>query len=292
MKTTLLRFAGLAIWAVSSLVAAERPLRVVALNTVLVEIAREVGGDQVEVNGLVRPGVDPHVFDPSAADLRAMVDADLVLASGLQLESYLDRLLTKIGPVGKVVVVGDALPLVLTLAGGEKDPHWWHSVGNVAHATDVVRAELTRLRPGAAAQFAKRAQAYGERLKALEVWVSGEMATLAPAQRQLVTSHDAFGYFARDYGFTVHAIAGLSPDGETDARHLARIIDLIRREHIRAVFAESSVNSALVANLVAETGVRLGGSLYADGLGAADSDGATYEAMYRHNVRTIVGALR
>jgi len=275
-----------------SLAAAARPLRVVALNTVLAEIAREVGGGQIELNGLLHPGVDPHTFDPSAADLRAMVDADLVLASGLQLESYLERLMTRIVPAGRVVVVGDALPSVLTLAGGEKDPHWWHSIDNVIFAIDLVRKELARLRPANADAFALNAQAYTQRLLTLKTWVAGEMATLPPARRHLVTSHDAFGYFARDHGFTVHAIAGLSTDGEPDARHLARLIDLLRREHIRAVFAESSVNSALVANLLAETHVHLGGTLYADGLGSANSDAATYEAMVRHNVRTIVEALR
>jgi zinc/manganese transport system substrate-binding protein len=272
--------------------AAPRALRVVALNTVLVEIAREVGGDQAAVNGLVRPGVDPHAFEPSAADLRVLVDADLVLASGLRLESYLDRLVGKLAPKGRVVVVGDALPAVLALAGGEQDPHWWHSIDLVIFATDLVRAEMTRLRPAAAAEFARGAKAYRERLVALKDWVAGEMATLPPAGRHLVTSHDAFGYFAREHGFAVHAIAGLSSDGEPDARQLARLIDLLRREHVRAVFAESSVNASLVTNLVAETGVRLGGTLYADGLGTADSDGATYEAMVRHNVRTIVEALR
>lgn len=272
--------------------AGDRPLRVVALNTVLAEIAREVGGDQVRVTGLVPPGVDPHTFEPSGADLRAMADADLVLASGLQLESYLDRLVTKIGAPGHVVVVGQALPSLLIEAGGEKDPHWWHSLDEMNFATELIRTELTRRRPAAAEYFARQAQAYEQRLAALKTWVTGEIATLPPTQRYLVTSHDAFGYFARDYGFTVHPIAGLSTDGETDARQLARLIDLIRREHIRAVFAESSVNSALVTNLVAETGVRLGGTLYADGLGTADSDAATYDAMMRHNVRTIVEALR
>ena len=292
MRTLLLRLAVVGLFGLPSLAAAERPLRVVALNTVLAEVAREVGGSSVAVTGLVRPGVDPHTFDPSAADLRAMVDADLVLASGLQLESYLDRLVAKMGPAGKVVMVGDALPSVLALAGGEKDPHWWHSIDNVIFATELLRAELTRLRPADAPAFSVRARAYAERLRALKRWVAGEMATLPPARRQLVTSHDAFGYFARDYGFTVHAIAGLSTDVEPDARQLARLIDLLRREHIRAIFAESSVNSALVANLVAETGVQIGGTLYADGLGTADSDAATYEAMYRHNVRTIVAALK
>jgi len=272
-----------------------RPLRVVTLSTVLAEIAREVGRGGAGVVNLVEPGVDPHTFNPSPAEIRTLIDADVVLASGLKLEGYLDRLVASVGPRGRVVAVGDALPVVLSIpqagTGGEKDPHWWHSIGNMLVAADLVRAELTRARPASADLFARNAQAYRGRLAALRDWVSAEVATLPPARRQLVTSHDAFGYFAHDYGFEIHSINGLSTESEADAKHLARLIDLIRRERIRAVFAESSANPRLVANLVEETGVRLGATLYADGLGPAGSGAATYEAMYRHNVLAIVGAL-
>ena len=272
-----------------------RPLRVVTLSTVLAEIAREVGGARVEVVNLVRPGVDPHTFNPSPADIRTLVDADVVLASGLKLETYLDRLVASVGPRGRVVAIGDALPVILSMppsgAGGEKDPHWWHSIDNMLVAVDLVRAELARSRPASADLFALNALGYQGRLAALKVWASAEIATLPPARRQLVTSHDALGYFARDYGFEIHSINGLSTESEADAKHLAGLIDLVRREKVRAVFAESSANPRLVANLLEETGVLLGGTLYADGLGPAGSGAETYEAMYRHNVLAIVGAL-
>jgi len=272
-----------------------RPLRVVTLSTVLAEIAREVGGGGAEVVNVVEPGVDPHTFNPSPADIRTLIDADVVLASGLKLEAYLDRLVASVGPRGRVVAVGDALPVVLSMprsgAAGEMDPHWWHSIANMLAAVDLVRAELTRARPASADLFARNALAYQGRLAALGVWVTAEVATLPPARRQLVTSHDAFGYFAHDYGFAVHSINGLSTGSEADAKHLAGLIDLIRRENIRAVFAESSANPRLVANLVEETGARLGATLYADGLGPAGSGAETYAAMYRHNVLAIVGAL-
>ncbi len=275
-----------------SLVRAEdRPLRVVTLNTVLTEIAREVGGGQISVNGLVKPDVDPHSFDPSASDIRALAEADVVLASGLSLESYLDRIASNTGKA-RVLKIGDALPSVLSTGGSEPDPHWWNSIDNVLFASELVRAEYARLRPSSATEFARNAQAYRRRLLALKTEIAREIDTLPPEKRHLVTSHDAFGYFARDYGFTVHAISGLSTDSEPDARHLATLIDLIRRKHIKAVFAESSVNSKLIANLVRETGVRLGGTLYADGLGVAGGDAATYEAMVRLNARTIVESLR
>jgi len=272
-----------------------RPLRVVTLGTVLAEIAREVGGGGAEVVNVVEPGVDPHTFNPSPADIRTLIDADVVLASGLKLEAYLDRLVASVGPRGRVVAVGDALPVVLSMprsgAAGEMDPHWWHSIANMLAAVDLVRAELTRARPASADLFARNALAYQGRLAALGAWVTAEVATLPPARRQLVTSHDAFGYFAHDYGFAVHSINGLSTGSEADAKHLAGLIDLIRRENIRAVFAESSANPRLVANLVEETGARLGATLYADGLGPAGSGAETYAAMYRHNVLAIVGAL-
>ena len=310
MKKNLLSLAlalslGLATSAPAS-AADDRPLRVVTLHTVLTEIAREVGGHRVEVVGLLQPGIDPHTFDPSAADMRKLVDADVVLISGLQLEHYLDRLAAQRREKGSVIAVGDALPSTLASTNGhaeksgdnpsetadEKDPHWWHSIDNVLFATDLVRAEFSRLRPAWADDFARNAQAYEQRLFALKSWAATEIAKLPPQRRHLVTSHDAFGYFARDYGFTVYPISGFSTESEPNAKHLAQLIDLIRAQHIKAVFAENNVNPRLISNLVSETGVRLGGSLYADGFGPAGTDGATYESMVRHNVTTIVSGLR
>ena len=296
MKAALLRAAS-ALAACAALAArGEAPaLRVVTLGTVLAEVAREVGGGGASVVNLVGPGVDPHTFNPSPADVRALVDADVVLASGLGLEAYLDRLVAGAGPRGRVVEVGDALPVVIRAPGagpgGERDPHWWHSIDDVAAAAELVRAEFARARPGSSEAFARNARAYERRLAALRAWVEAQVATLPPGRRQLVTSHDAFAYFARDYGFAIHPINGLSTESEADGRRLASLIDLIQRERIRAVFAEGSANPRLVANLVAETGVRLGGALYADGLGPPGSGAETYEAMVRHNVRAIVAAL-
>jgi zinc/manganese transport system substrate-binding protein len=292
--------------ATKSFAGAEKPPRVATLNTVLTEIAQQVGGENVVVDGIVHPGVDPHAFDPSAADMRALTEADLVLASGLQPDSYPDRLVTQFKGKGTVLLVGDRLPIALTVSQtnhlefhhdskstpGEIDPHWWHSLENVTLVTDLVRDALTKLRPDLGEQFAKRASAYRTQLLGLKSWADTEFRQVPPAERYLITSHDAFGYLAHDYGFEVHAISGLSTEGEPNAKHLAALIDLIRRKKIHAVFAENNVNPSVIANLVAETGVKLGGTLYADGLGPSDSDASNYEAMYRHNVRTIVEGLR
>jgi len=274
---------------------AAAPLRVATLSPVLTEIARTVGGADVTVTGLLPPGVDPHTFEPAPADMRALADADLVLASGLGLENYLNKLAVNSGTRARIAAVGDSLPdRVLTIeARGrrEPDPHWWNSIAATKAATREVARELARLRPESAADFSRRAAERVEQLDVLDAWVRQELAPLPPARRQLVTSHDAFGWFARDYGFTIHPIAGLSPEAEPNARAVAQLSDLIRRLGIPAVFIENSEGSKLAAAVAREANVQLGGTLYPDGL-VPEPDGSTYEAMYRHNVLTIVAALK
>jgi zinc/manganese transport system substrate-binding protein len=274
---------------------AAAPLRVVTLSTVLTEIARKVGGPEVTVTGLLLPGVDPHTFEPAPSDLQQIVGADLVLASGLGVEAYLDKLAANSGTNAVVVEAGDSLAdntLYLEENGHrEPDPHWWNSVAATKRVVRSVAAEFSRLRPGSGAAFSARADELILSLDALDAWARAQVAAIPPRRRQLVTNHDAFAWFARDYGFTVHPISGLSPDSEPGARDLARLSDLVRSEHIPAIFVESSENSALATALADETGARLGGMLYADGL-SPDGDGATYAGMFRHNVLTIVDALR
>jgi zinc/manganese transport system substrate-binding protein len=297
----------------TALSATETPLRVVTLNTVLTEIASAVGGDAVNVTGLIKPGMDPHAFEPSPSDVRTASEADIVLASGLSLEAYLEHIVTNTRAAHRLILVGDALPNILTLPAGshaseddvhshsahnqgdndgERDPHWWQSIDNVLVATTLVQTEFTRLRPASTENFAHNAEVYRHDLLKLKAWADTEVGQLPPAKRLLFTTHDAFGYLARDYGFTIYSIIGLSTDGEPNARHLAALIDLIRKNKVKAVFAENSVNSRLIAQLVAETGAQLGGTLYADGLGTSDSPTATYAAMFRHNLSTIVEALK
>jgi zinc/manganese transport system substrate-binding protein len=286
---------ALAMLASGRLPAADGPVRIVTLSTVLTEVARQVGGGQVLVEGLVLPGVDPHTFNPSPRDIRAIVDADLVFASGLNVEGYLNRLLTNDVAKGRVVLVGDALALPITSMSRngtiEEDPHWWHSIDNVLAAVEIVRAELTHARPASGADFSANARTYSGQLNALKEWVGAEVAKIPADRRILVTSHDAFGYFARDYGFTVESINGFSTEGEPDARRVAAVIDLIRSRGIKAVFVEGGANPSLVENLRRETGVHLGATLYADGLGAPGSGAQTYESMYRTNVAAIVDGL-
>jgi zinc/manganese transport system substrate-binding protein len=274
-----------------------KPLRVVTLSTVLTEIATAIGGDDVVVQGLVLPTVDPHTFDPTPRDIRAAVEADVVLASGLGLESYLDRLVARGDRTMNLVIAADALrdpaklPLEFADHPDEADPHWWQSPGAVREVSLLIATAFRTARPEQASAFDTRSRAWLEKLDQLEAWARGRAAQIPAEQRHLITSHDAFGWLARDLGLKVHPIKGLSSESEPSGRHVAELVDLIKRQHIRAVFAENIENSRMIDSLTTETGARLGGTLFADGLGPPGSGAETYEAMYRHNVTTIVDAL-
>lgn len=171
-------------------------------------------------------------------------------------------------------------------------PFYGHGLANVRAVTLQVRDTLATLRPESKAGFEVRAAAYVARLDALAAWAQQEVAVLPAARRCLVTNHDAFGYLVRDYGFTVHPLQGVNPEAEPNARELAELTDFIRREKIPAVFADNTENPKLLAAMIRETGAKLGGTLYADGLGAAGTPATTFADMYRHNLGTIVSALK
>jgi zinc/manganese transport system substrate-binding protein len=279
------------------------PLRVVTLHPILTEFASAVGGEAVRVEGLVPGGVDPHTYEPSPREVAAARSADLVVATGLHLESYLERLADPDRQADRIVRIGERLPIRLTLdpehpgcsvacGAGEADPHWWHGLNNALFVADLLRAEFTRLRPAEAAGFAARAQTLQQKLFALQAWAGREIATLPPARRQLVTTHDAFGHLARELDFTVHPVGGLSTENEADARRLAELIATVRRLGVRAVFADAEGSDRVVRTLASETGATLPPALHADGPGAPGSGVETYEAMYRHNLSTLVAALR
>ena len=273
--------------------AAER-IRVSSFSTVLTEIAEQVGGDELMVTGHVRPGVDPHDFQPTPADLKTVGAAELILISSQHMESYVDKL--KKNSRARIVEIGAAIPGSAGRKGAAAkgaeidDPHWWHSIGRVQQATRLVRDALVKLRPEAEKRFTENAEKYLARLDALARWARREIAQLPRDQRKLVTSHDAFQYFARDHGFTIHAIEGISSADQPSSQHVAKIIRIIKGERVKAIFTEEFKNPKVLQEITRETGARFGGELYADGLG--EGAARTYEGMYRHNVTTIVQALK
>lgn len=268
------------------------PVKIASFSTVLTEIATQVGGDKVEVAGLVKPGVDPHEYEPSPGDLKQVGQAQLILASGKHLENYAAKLQESAGPNAVFIQVGDAFPS-LKMTEDDKvveDPHWWNNISNTEKAVAVVRDALIKMDPADRETFSKNTEAYLAKLDALEKWAKAKVAELPRDQRTLVTSHDAFQYFAKEFGFTVHAIEGVSTQDEASSKKVADLLKTIREQHVKAVFFENIENPKVLAEITKETGAKIGGELYADGLG--DGEGATYEGMFRHNVTTIVDSLK
>lgn len=302
-----MKFAFIILLLGSALLArAEEKLAVASLSTVLTDIAQNVGGDRVSVTNIIKPGVDPHDFQPSPGDIKILSNARVILASGLGFESYLDKLRASVGTGPVFVVAGDAIKPIMVDedhegheghdhghahgAGGKMaDPHWWHSIANAKIATRVIRDALIAADPADKAVFEANAKAYLAKLDDLAKWAKIQIARLPKNRRVLVTSHDALGYFARDYGFEIHPVAGISTGDQPSSKKVRELIGDIKEEGVKAIFAENIENPKVLGEITKETGAKLGGTLYADGLGTTEAN--TYEAMIRHNVQTIVMAL-
>jgi manganese/zinc/iron transport system substrate-binding protein len=281
------------------------PVRVLATTTMVADLAARVGGDRVQVEALMGPGVDPHRYQPTATDLQRLRGAHLVFFNGLHLEGKMADLFTKSGSRMRAVGVAEALDRTKLRAadadGGEHDPHVWFDVKLWAGCVAPVRDALAQLDPAGAAIYRANADAYLKELEALDAEVRAEVEKLPAAKRKLVTSHDAFGYFGRAYGFEVKGLQGVSTASETGSRDRDELARYLGAGRVPAVFTETSVpDEGLKA--VLETCRRdykhdvklIGGddALYSDALGASGTPTGTYAGMVRHNVKVIVAALR
>jgi zinc/manganese transport system substrate-binding protein len=295
MKTSLLSL--IALLAITMAASAADKIRVSSFSTILTEIAQVVGGDRVEVTGHVKPGVDPHEFEPKPTDLKTVGDAQLILLSAKHMEGYVGKLKEATGTKGNLVEVGDGFATLKMKSEKDPDkviddPHWWHSVANTEKAVKIVRDELIKISPADKQTFTDNAAKYLTTLDGLEKWVKSELAKLPRDKRKLVTSHDAFQYFARENGFTIYAIEGVSSEDQPSSKKVGEIVAAIKTQGVKAIFPESIENPKVMTEITRETGVKVAPELYADGLGDEKSDAATYVQMYKHNVSTIVEALK
>lgn len=266
---------------------------VVATTTMLGDMVAELAGDAFEVHTIMQPGADPHLYRPTPSDARAVAGSDLVVMSGLHLEGWAENLIENAGGERPLVVASEPVDVIAMegFAGGV-DPHFWFDVAQWRAATAHVASGMRPLVPEAErAAFDARVSAYLTQLDALDAFVRDAIAALPEDARVLVTSHDAFNYFGRAYAMRVVGVQGISTESEASQRDVANVVDLVRETGAPAVFAESSVNPALIQRIGRETGARVAGPLYSDSLGPADGPAATYDAMVRENVRLIVEAL-
>ncbi|OYT99692.1 MAG: metal ABC transporter substrate-binding protein [Burkholderiales bacterium PBB1] len=269
------------------------PLKVVATFSVLADIAREVGGTAVEVSALVGPNADAHVFEPTPSDVRRVAGADLVVTNGLRFEGWIDRLIKASGYRGPVVVASRGVAL-RQLSGGA-DPHAWQDLANGQRYAENVRAALVAAlaakSPERAAEVDTRAAAYLQRLAALDRDIRARIAAVPAERRRVITSHDAFGYFAAAYGITFIAPRGWTTGSEPSADAVARIVRQAREAKASALLVENISDPRLIERIAREAGLKVGGKLYSDALSLPGTDADTYLHMFEHNVRTLVEAM-
>ena len=275
-------------------------LSIVATTGMIADAAREIGGDSVEVEGLMGPGIDPHSYRQTRSDIVAMTRADLVLSHGLYLEAQMEEFLQRLAERQTVVAVAEQLPRERLLGhedyDDKRDPHVWMDPSLWAKVVVAIRDAMIEARPDREAMFRERADAYLERIERLGDWAAEVTSSVPDGARVVLTAHDAFAYFGRAYGFEVIGIQGISTESEAGLRRIRDLVDLLVERRIGAVFVESSVSDRNIRALVegAESrghAVRIAGTLYSDAMGPAGTYEGTYIGMIDHNITTIVRAL-
>ena len=270
---------------------------IVATTTIIEDLTRRLAGDRLTVHGIMRPGEDPHIYRPRPNDAERIHRARLVLKNGLNLEETLGRIIQQ-QATGRVVALAED-ERITTLEDLEDaaapDPHCWFNVAYFMYYVENARDALIELDPDNADHYTRRAAEYLEELEQLHAWVTEQIASIPQERRVMVTGHDAFQYFSRAYDIEVHALIGISTEQQPRPGDMQQLEQLVRDRGVRALFFETSVSPALnraIEQIADATGARIGGELYSDSLGGPDSPAPTYIDMVRHNVQTIVKALK
>ncbi len=270
-------------------------LQVVTTTTQIGDFVRAVGGDAVEVDQILQPNTDPHEYEPRPSDVTGAANAKLVFANGDGLDDWIEEIVSDSGSGAEVVDLGAAVPERLPgeSSGAEAsryDPHWWHDPRNAAAAVSAIEGHLALTDPAHRKLFARNARAYEVKLRALDAGIARCFAAVPPARRKLVTDHDAFGYFARRYGIEVvgAVIPSQTTQAQPSAKDLSALAKLIEREHVAAIFPESSLSAKVAEAIADQTGATASYSLFGDTLGPESSDGATYLTMEAANADAMV----
>jgi zinc/manganese transport system substrate-binding protein len=264
-------------------------LPVVASFSILGDLVSEIGGHRVAVATVVGPDGDAHVYQPTPKDGRRLAGAKLVFVNGLGFEGWIDRLIAASKTKATIVTVSRGVTPRKDEAG--LDPHAWQNVADAKIYVANIRDALIEADPDAADVFRTNADQYLTRLGALDAEIKSTIAAIPPSRRRVVSTHDAFGYFAARYGLEFIAPEGVSTEAEPSARDLARIVDAARAHKVAAIFLENIVDPRVAQRLAAETGAKIGGTLYSDALSGPDGPAPSYIEMMRHNMRQLAAAL-
>lgn len=284
------------------------PLRVVASFSILADMVKNVGGEDIAVTTLVGADGDAHVYEPTPADAKAVGNAQLVIVNGLAFEGWIERLLKSSAYKGEVVVASQGVaPRQMQEEAdhhpkkgkephkghdhGSTDPHAWQDLANGQRYVANITAALAKVDPTHAEAYKKRGEAYLAQLQETDRWVRAQLATVPPAKRRVITSHDAFGYFGAAYGVEFLAPVGWNTENEPSAKQIATLIRQIKKEGTRALFVENMSDPRLLKRVADEAGGVVGGTLYSDALAPAGQPGDSYIGMFRYNVPALAAAM-
>lgn len=277
-------------------------LTVATTHPLLSDLARQVGGKTVTVVDLVKPGTELHHFEPTSSEFSALRKSQLLLASGKHLESYLDKLKESLGAGMTILEVGKTIPSLKIEPGsgvfmccpehaaGGIDPHWWHSAENMARAAKIIADQFAKMDADNAAVYQANGSAVAKKMLALKKWAQQEISVIPKDARKLVTAHAAFGYLCKEYGLQFIPMLGLSAEDEASAKYLTTAIQTIKEKRIVGIFPEDGANPKILEEIAKQTGVKLSPPLNADGVQVGA--GSTFEGMFKHNITTIVTALK
>ncbi|MFP1723275.1 metal ABC transporter substrate-binding protein [Lonsdalea quercina] len=271
-----------------------KDLNVVASFSVLGDMVKQVGGEHVHVTDLVGPNGDPHEFEPSPKDSKTLAKADLIFVSGLGLEGWLDRLITASGYKGEVIIASQGVAPLTMVEDGKTatDPHAWNSMANgIIYARNIQNA-LIKIDPDNAQDYRQRGERYIQQLQQLDDDARKTFAAIPQDKRRVLTSHDAFGYFAAAYGVKFLAPLGYSTESEASSKGVAELITQIKQIHVKSYFIENQTDPRLVKQIAHATGAQSGGELYPEALTDASGPAATYTAAFSHNVAAMAASMR
>ena len=276
-------------------------LKVVVTTSMLTDLVKNIGGDLIDLQGLMGAGVDPHLYKASEGDVSKLFNADVIFYNGLHLEGKLVAVFEKMETQKTTVALGEFLAKEGLIGSdyfaSNYDPHVWFNIQYFKEFSDKVTSVLSEEDPKNAASFTANNLAFQQKLDLLHTAVVNTIATLAPEKRILVTAHDAFNYFGKAYGFKVVGLQGLSTATEAGVQDVQKLSEYIIANKVKAIFIESSVPRRTIEALqeaVLSKGhqVSIGGSLYSDALGDGGSVEGTYVGMFFYNIKTIVNALQ
>jgi manganese/zinc/iron transport system substrate-binding protein len=276
-------------------------IRVTTTIAQIADVVENVGGDKVKVESLMGPGIDPHLYKASQGDLKKLNDAEIIFYNGLRLEGRMGDILNKMSQDKPTLAVAEAIPSNLLLNdeedAGKRDPHVWFDITLWLYTVDEVKNALIEIDGENAAYYEENAAEYQKQLEELDAYAKEQIASIPEESRVLVTAHDAFQYFGAAYGMEVTGLQGLSTDAEFGLNDVRSIVDLLAERNIKAVFVESSISEDSINAVVKGAESRghmvvIGGELYSDAMGAAGTETGTYLGMFRHNIDTIVEALK